>query len=201
MASIPITLGSTSPDELKLRCKICHTKSSDQVSAARHAGRQSMKPSRNKQNIISKQQKQLSSSPGSQISLQSRLSRRVKQAMCSSKRTCRAMKRVVGRKCEHVEKGAPMIRGSFGAVDAAAPLEGGGSESVQRPAAFDCAAALACKGLPTTGATEIPAVGFAMICIAVRPQRYARGSTTTSHIRDNKPILVPSRCASELLLR
>ena len=141
--------------------------------------------------------KQLSFSPESQISLQSRLLRRAKQAIRSSKRTCRAMKGVVGRKCEHVEKGAPMIRGSFGAVDAAAPLEGGGSESVQRPAAFDCAAALACKGLPTTGATEIPAVGVSMICIAVRPQRYTNAATTTLHIRDNEPFEVPSRCASE----
>jgi hypothetical protein len=105
---------------------------------------------------------------------------------------------VIGRKCDEEEIRAPLIRGSSGAVDAAAPLEGGKSERAQRPAAFDCAAVLACIGLSTTGATEIPAVGVSMICIAVRPQRYTNAATTTLHIRDNEPFEVPSRCASEL---
>jgi hypothetical protein len=168
-----------------------HKKSSEQMSAERQAGRAVHEAISNKQ---------LSFSPESQISLQSRLLRRAKQAIRSSKRTCRAMKGVVGRKCEEEEKRAPLIRGSSGAVDAAAPLECGKSERAQRPAAFDCAAVLAFIGSSTTGATEIPAVGVLMICIAVRPQRYTNAATTTLHIRDNEHFLVPSRCASEFLL-
>jgi hypothetical protein len=52
LASNPTNAVQGSPAELKLRCKICNTKSSDQVSAARHAGRLSTKPSRNKQTAL-----------------------------------------------------------------------------------------------------------------------------------------------------